>query len=106
MISNRVFICFKETEQVYLSLQINLTSFTYFLKNLSIRKEGNVKTESGGPDDNVRERIIRRAALEFEDGMYGILYFSGTKDIAIIFPIFIKLLGLLHSISFLVCCNF
>ncbi|ELK29378.1 Succinyl-CoA:3-ketoacid-coenzyme A transferase 1, mitochondrial [Myotis davidii] len=29
-----------------------------------------VKAKSGKPGDNVRERIIKRAALEFEDGVY------------------------------------
>lgn len=37
-----------------------------------------MKTKSGKPGDNVRERIIKRAALEFEDGMYGILYLPGA----------------------------
>lgn len=45
--------------------------FLFILKRLSIRKEEDVKTKSGKPGDNVRERIIKRAALEFEDGMYG-----------------------------------
>ncbi|KAB0369571.1 hypothetical protein FD755_018564, partial [Muntiacus reevesi] len=39
-------------------------------ERLSIRKEEDIKTTSGKPGDNVRERIIKRAALEFEDGMY------------------------------------
>lgn len=52
--------------------------FLFILKRLSIRKEGDVKTKSGKSGDNVRERIIKRAALEFEDGMYGILCLSGA----------------------------
>lgn len=48
--------------------------FLFILKRLSVRKEEDVKTRSGKLGDNVRERIIKRAALEFEDGMYGILY--------------------------------
>lgn len=42
------------------------------LQRLSIRKpeDSKAKQKKG---DNVRERIIKRAALEFEDGMYGIL---------------------------------
>lgn len=47
--------------------------FLFILKRLSVRKEKDVKTKSDKPGDNVRERIIKRAALEFEDGMYGIL---------------------------------
>uniref|UniRef100_A0A5F9D791 3-oxoacid CoA-transferase n=1 Tax=Oryctolagus cuniculus TaxID=9986 RepID=A0A5F9D791_RABIT len=39
-------------------------------ERLSIRKEGDGKAKSTQAGDNVRERIIRRAALEFEDGMY------------------------------------
>lgn len=50
----------------------------FILKRLSVRKEEDVKTKSGNPGDNVRERIIKRAALEFEDGMYGILYLPGA----------------------------
>lgn len=83
--------------------------FLFILKRLSIRKEEDVKTTSGKPGDNVRERIIKRAALEFEDGMYGILYSLPPglgKDVALTFYIFIRLLGLLHSDSFLVHCNF
>lgn len=43
------------------------------MQRLSIRKpeDSKAKQKQG---DNVRERIIRRAALEFEDGMYGILH--------------------------------
>lgn len=43
------------------------------LQRLSVRKpeDSKAKQKQG---DNVRERIIRRAALEFEDGMYGILH--------------------------------
>lgn len=54
--------------------------FLFTLKRLSVRKEGDVKAKSGKPGDNVRERIIKRAALEFEDGMYGILYLSETRQ--------------------------
>lgn len=38
-----------------------------------------MKVKSGKSGDNVRERIIKRAALEFEDGMYGILDISGAE---------------------------
>uniref|UniRef100_A0A5F9CGS1 Succinyl-CoA:3-ketoacid-coenzyme A transferase n=1 Tax=Oryctolagus cuniculus TaxID=9986 RepID=A0A5F9CGS1_RABIT len=43
---------------------------TTVVERLSIRKEGDGKAKSTQAGDNVRERIIRRAALEFEDGMY------------------------------------
>lgn len=51
------------------------------LKRLSLRKEGDGKGKSGKPGEDVRERIIRRAALEFEDGMYGILCQSERHQI-------------------------
>lgn len=65
--------------QGYASNTNNVSVF--FLKRVSVRKEGDVKTKSGKPGDNVRERIIRRAALEFEDGMYGILRPSGPSPL-------------------------
>ncbi|KAI4545260.1 hypothetical protein MG293_005526 [Ovis ammon polii] len=40
------------------------------IERLSVRKEEDIKTTSGKPGDNVRECIIKRAALEFEDSMY------------------------------------
>ncbi|CAH6787330.1 Oxct1 [Phodopus roborovskii] len=43
---------------------------TTVVERLSLRKEGDGKAKSGKPGEDVRERIIRRAALEFEDGMY------------------------------------
>lgn len=57
------------------------------LKRLSLRKEGEGKAKSGKPGEDVRERIIKRAALEFEDGMYGILCsLSLTKHTVLDFP--------------------
>ncbi|NXS17556.1 SCOT1 transferase, partial [Mystacornis crossleyi] len=55
------------------------------LQRLSIRKPEDSKAQQK-KGDNVRERIIKRAALEFEDGMYGILqlcyrYFNIKFDI-------------------------
>ena len=38
---------------------------------MALDKEENGKPPSAGAQ--LRERIIRRAALEFQDGMYGIL---------------------------------
>lgn len=51
----------------------------FVLQRLSIRKpeDSKAKQKQG---DNVRERIIRRAALEFEDGMYGILHLCYRLD--------------------------
>lgn len=47
--------------------------FLFLLKRISLRKEEDGKAKPKQSKDDVRERIIRRAALEFEDGMYGIL---------------------------------
>lgn len=40
----------------------------------TVKKSQDVKAKPKKDSDIVRERIIRRAALEFEDGMYGILF--------------------------------
>ncbi|ELK06093.1 Succinyl-CoA:3-ketoacid-coenzyme A transferase 1, mitochondrial [Pteropus alecto] len=56
--------------QIYVDRLIKGEKYEKRIENLSIRKEDNVKTKSDGRGHNVRERIIRRAALEFEDGMY------------------------------------
>ena len=43
-------------------------------QRLMVRKRGEEAGSSDGSEAaRVRERIIRRAALEFKDGMYGIL---------------------------------
>ena len=39
----------------------------------TVKKSQDEKPKPKKDSDIVRERIIRRAALEFEDGMYGIL---------------------------------
>lgn len=43
------------------------------LQKRTIKKSQEEKPKPKKDSDIVRERIIRRAALEFEDGMYGIL---------------------------------
>lgn len=42
----------------------------------TVRKSQEEKPKPKKESDIVRERIIRRAALEFEDGMYGILWWK------------------------------
>jgi hypothetical protein len=76
---------------------MNLFFVCLFLKRLSVRKEEDGEAKSGKRGDDVRERIIKRAALEFEDGMYGILCDCETKDIALAFPVLIRQQGLLNS---------
>lgn len=44
------------------------------LQKRTVKKSGDTKPKPKKDSDIVRERIIRRAALEFEDGMYGILF--------------------------------
>lgn len=69
--------------------------FLLTLKRLSLRKEGDGKGKSGKPGEDVRERIIKRAALEFEDGMYGILCQSERHQICSLwFSMINGLLGL------------
>lgn len=40
----------------------------------TVKKSQEEKPKPKKDSDIVRERIIRRAALEFQDGMYGILF--------------------------------
>ncbi|XP_057564940.1 succinyl-CoA:3-ketoacid coenzyme A transferase 1, mitochondrial isoform X2 [Hippopotamus amphibius kiboko] len=56
--------------KIYVHRLIKGEKYEKRIERLSIRKEETIKTTSGKPGDNVRERIIKRAALEFEDGMY------------------------------------
>uniref|UniRef100_A0A4W2CB72 Succinyl-CoA:3-ketoacid-coenzyme A transferase n=1 Tax=Bos indicus x Bos taurus TaxID=30522 RepID=A0A4W2CB72_BOBOX len=56
--------------KIYVHRLIKGEKYEKRIERLSIRKEEDIKTTSGKPGDNVRERIIKRAALEFEDGMY------------------------------------
>ncbi|XP_009570326.1 PREDICTED: succinyl-CoA:3-ketoacid coenzyme A transferase 1, mitochondrial-like, partial [Fulmarus glacialis] len=55
--------------KIYVDRLIQGEKFEKRIERLSIRKpeDSKAKQKQG---DNVRERIIRRAALEFEDGMY------------------------------------
>ncbi|XP_012906973.1 succinyl-CoA:3-ketoacid coenzyme A transferase 1, mitochondrial isoform X2 [Mustela putorius furo] len=56
--------------KIYVHRLIKGEKYEKRIERLSVRKEKDVKTKSDKPGDNVRERIIKRAALEFEDGMY------------------------------------
>lgn len=49
-----------------------------------MKKSGDAKPKPKKDSDIVRERIIRRAALEFQDGMYGILFLEKDKHHSII----------------------
>ncbi|XP_025244245.1 succinyl-CoA:3-ketoacid coenzyme A transferase 1, mitochondrial isoform X2 [Theropithecus gelada] len=56
--------------QIYVHRLIKGEKYEKRIERLSIRKEGDEEAKSAKPGDDVRERIIKRAALEFEDGMY------------------------------------
>ncbi|XP_059550845.1 succinyl-CoA:3-ketoacid coenzyme A transferase 1, mitochondrial isoform X2 [Myotis daubentonii] len=56
--------------KIYVHRLIKGEKYEKRIERLSTRKQEDVKAKSGKPGDNVRERIIKRAALEFEDGMY------------------------------------
>uniref|UniRef100_A0A2K5Y277 3-oxoacid CoA-transferase n=1 Tax=Mandrillus leucophaeus TaxID=9568 RepID=A0A2K5Y277_MANLE len=55
--------------QIYVHRLIKGEKYEKRIEPLSIRKEGDEEAKSAKPGDDVRERIIKRAALEFEDGM-------------------------------------
>lgn len=52
---------------------IYLFLFVLCFQKRTVKKSQEEKPKPKKDADIVRERIIRRAALEFEDGMYGIL---------------------------------
>ncbi|KAM4837560.1 succinyl-CoA:3-ketoacid coenzyme A transferase 1, mitochondrial-like [Urocitellus parryii] len=56
--------------KIYVHRIIKGEKYEKRIERLTIRKEGDGKIKSGKPGSNVRERIIKRAALEFEDGMF------------------------------------
>ncbi|XP_075788620.1 succinyl-CoA:3-ketoacid coenzyme A transferase 1, mitochondrial [Pelodiscus sinensis] len=56
--------------KIYVHRLIKGEKYEKRIERLSIRKPEDSKGKQKKEGDNVRERIIRRAALEFEDGMY------------------------------------
>uniref|UniRef100_A0A2K5BUU1 Succinyl-CoA:3-ketoacid-coenzyme A transferase n=1 Tax=Aotus nancymaae TaxID=37293 RepID=A0A2K5BUU1_AOTNA len=58
------------TPQIYVHRLIKGEKYEKRIERLSIRKEGDGEAKSAKPGDDIRERIIKRATLEFEDGMY------------------------------------
>lgn len=56
--------------KIYVHRLLKGDKFEKRIERLSTRKEGDGKIKTGRPKEGLRERIIRRAALEFEDGMY------------------------------------
>ncbi|KAJ6655177.1 hypothetical protein lerEdw1_005655 [Lerista edwardsae] len=56
--------------KIYVHRLIKGDKYEKRIERLSVRKEGESESKQKKSGDNVRERIIRRAALEFEDGMY------------------------------------
>uniref|UniRef100_A0A2K5Q4M1 3-oxoacid CoA-transferase 1 n=1 Tax=Cebus imitator TaxID=2715852 RepID=A0A2K5Q4M1_CEBIM len=55
---------------IYVYCLIKGEKYEKRIEHLSIQKEGDGEAKSAKPGNDVRERIIKRAALEFEDGMY------------------------------------
>lgn len=54
-----------------LHMYIGQVCYNYDLQRRTVRKRGwNIGDGGKGADHEMRERIIRRAALEFKDGMY------------------------------------
>ncbi|KAL8203936.1 UNVERIFIED_CONTAM: Succinyl-CoA:3-ketoacid coenzyme A transferase 1, mitochondrial [Gekko kuhli] len=56
--------------KIYVHRLIQGETYEKRIERLSLRKADDSQTKQKKAGDNVRERIIRRAALEFEDGMY------------------------------------
>ncbi|XP_074851719.1 succinyl-CoA:3-ketoacid coenzyme A transferase 1, mitochondrial [Carettochelys insculpta] len=56
--------------KIYVHRLIKGGKYEKRIERLSIRKPEETEAKQKKEGDNVRERIIRRAALEFEDGMY------------------------------------
>uniref|UniRef100_G1QC53 Succinyl-CoA:3-ketoacid-coenzyme A transferase n=1 Tax=Myotis lucifugus TaxID=59463 RepID=G1QC53_MYOLU len=56
--------------KLYVHCLIKGEKYEKRIERLSTWKQEDVKAKSGKPGDNVRESIIKQAALEFEDGMY------------------------------------
>ncbi|XP_034956460.1 succinyl-CoA:3-ketoacid coenzyme A transferase 1, mitochondrial [Zootoca vivipara] len=56
--------------KIYVHRLIKGGKYEKRIERLSLRKAEDSKGKQKKDSDNVRERIIRRAALEFEDGMY------------------------------------
>ncbi|XP_040833428.1 succinyl-CoA:3-ketoacid coenzyme A transferase 1, mitochondrial isoform X1 [Ochotona curzoniae] len=56
--------------KIYVHRLIKGEKYEKRIERISLRKEEDGKAKPKQSKDDVRERIIRRAALEFEDGMY------------------------------------
>uniref|UniRef100_A0A8C5RQL0 3-oxoacid CoA-transferase n=1 Tax=Laticauda laticaudata TaxID=8630 RepID=A0A8C5RQL0_LATLA len=56
--------------KIYVHRLIQGDKYEKRIERLSLRKAEDSQSKQKKSGDNVRERIIRRAALEFEDGMY------------------------------------
>ncbi|XP_017737135.1 PREDICTED: succinyl-CoA:3-ketoacid coenzyme A transferase 1, mitochondrial [Rhinopithecus bieti] len=56
--------------QIYVHRLIKGEKYEKRIERLSIWKEGDEEAKCAKPGDDIRERIIKRAALEFEDGIY------------------------------------
>nr|XP_056704259.1 succinyl-CoA:3-ketoacid coenzyme A transferase 1, mitochondrial [Euleptes europaea] len=56
--------------KIYVHRIIKGEKYEKRIERLSLRKADDSQSKQKKAGDNVRERIIRRAALEFEDGMY------------------------------------
>uniref|UniRef100_U3EQN6 Succinyl-CoA:3-ketoacid-coenzyme A transferase n=1 Tax=Micrurus fulvius TaxID=8637 RepID=U3EQN6_MICFL len=56
--------------KIYVHRLIQGDTYEKRIERLSLRKAEDSQSKQKKSGDNVRERIIRRAALEFEDGMY------------------------------------
>uniref|UniRef100_A0A8C4Q0A0 Succinyl-CoA:3-ketoacid-coenzyme A transferase n=1 Tax=Eptatretus burgeri TaxID=7764 RepID=A0A8C4Q0A0_EPTBU len=55
---------------IYVDMVYKGDNFVKMIERLRVRKAGEALPKATKPSDIIRERIIRRAALEFKDGMY------------------------------------
>uniref|UniRef100_A0A8C9X2N2 Succinyl-CoA:3-ketoacid-coenzyme A transferase n=1 Tax=Sander lucioperca TaxID=283035 RepID=A0A8C9X2N2_SANLU len=68
---------------IYVNRVVQGASYEKRIEKRTVKKSQDEKPKPKKDSDIVRERIIRRAALEFEDGMYGILLKNTRSDVCV-----------------------
>ncbi|KAG8011921.1 Succinyl-CoA:3-ketoacid coenzyme A transferase 1, partial [Nibea albiflora] len=71
---------------IYVHRVVQGVSYEKRIEKRTVRKSEGAKPKPKKDSDIVRERIIRRAALEFEDGMYANFVFVATSSLKLTRP--------------------